>query len=89
MKKLISILMGLVLASSLAFAIPRDGRKGGFPGGGRSPQHSNAPGTIDRDHGKERAEDVGRGEKKGLKKEKKHKKDKKHKKEKKDKKDNK
>ena len=30
--------------------------------------NSNAPGSLDRDHGRDRAEDVGKGKKKGLKK---------------------
>src|SRR5713226_2591938 len=87
MKKLVSILLGLLLGSTLAFATPGQGRKSGSPGGGRSPQHSNAPGTADRDFGRDRAMDVGKGKKKGLKKEKKHhKKHKKHNKDKADKK---
>src|SRR5262249_61033470 len=72
MKKLVSILLGLLLGSTLAFATPGPGRKSGFPGGGRSPQQSNAPGTADRDFGRDRAMDVGQGKKEGLKKEKKH-----------------
>ena len=87
MKEFVSILLGLWLGSTLALATPGPGRKSGFPGGGRSPQHSNAPGTADRDLGRDRAMDVGQGKKEGLKKEKKHhKKHKKHNKDKDDKK---
>jgi hypothetical protein len=38
------------------------------------PANSNAPGSIDRDKGRDRAEDVGNGKKKGLSKTRRHKK---------------
>ena len=66
MKKLSIASTFLVLSTGILAAQSKHGG-GGPPMHTTTPsQHSNAPASTDRDFGKARAEDVGKGEKKGL-----------------------
>jgi len=75
--KIMIIVTGMVLLMALGANAQGRGRSRGMGGpppampgmsSGRSAAtvHSNAPGSIDRDKGRDRAADVGRGHKKGL-----------------------
>lgn len=69
MKKLIIISCSVCIALAGSPLFAKGGAKGGdkgFPGKGESASHSNAPSTGTQVKGKERAMEVGQGNKKGL-----------------------
>jgi len=71
MRQLVALFLGVIFVFSQSELMAKGGRGGGKSGRGDGSlhaqnSHSNGQGTTDRDLGKDRATEVGRGKKKGL-----------------------
>jgi hypothetical protein len=71
MKRLVALFLGVMFVFSQSQLMAKGGRGGGKSGQGNGSleaqnSHSNGQGTTDRDFGKDRAAEVGKGKEKGL-----------------------
>jgi hypothetical protein len=71
MRRLVALFLGVIFVFSQSELMAKGGRGGGKSGHGDGSlhaqnSHSNGQGTTDRDFGKDRAAEVGKGKEKGL-----------------------
>ena len=66
MRRIMAILMATLFAAVFSTAASYADKKASFPGKGQESVHSNAPSTGSQVKGKDRAQEVGKGQKKGL-----------------------